>query len=203
VSDIHNIDFKQLTSPFAAGCDNQWLTQSELGQGVLTSALTSWLFDRGSLTSRLKDHCHDFSVVVLNSGAGAISAQEQLLFPAIEMPLHCREVLLLCDGIPQVYARSLIVKQALEHSAIGLKQLGNNSLGQVLFQAPQAQRGSIEVSQFSCQSSVATLARELNLSPTQPLWGRRSIFTLQQYPLLVSEMFLPGALAYQEEHHDH
>jgi len=198
VSDTYSFNLDQLTLPFPHGCDSQWLKESELSKPDLARPLASWLFDRDSLTTRLTSHCDVFSVVVLKSGAGEISPAEQLLFPDIAMPLNCREVLLLCNGIPQVYARSLIPHQAQEQSDIGLKKLGNNSLGQVLFQAPQAQRGPIEVSQFSLCSSIASFASQLNLTPTQPLWGRRSLFTLQQYPLLVCEIFLPGALAYQE-----
>lgn len=198
MSDTYSFNINQLTLPFPYGCNSQWLKESELGMPNLPRSLASWLFDRDSLTTRLTSHCDVFSVVVLNSGACDISPAEQLLFPDIEMPLNCREVLLLCDGVPQVYARSLIPSQALEQSDIGLKKLGNNSLGQVLFQAPQAQRGPIEVSQFNQCSSIANLASQLNLTPTQSLWGRRSLFTLQHYPLLVSEIFLPSALAYQE-----
>ena len=69
MSDIHNVDFKQLTPPCAAGCDNQWLTQSELGQGKLTPALTSWLFDRGSLITRLKDYCQNIGTRCYASGS--------------------------------------------------------------------------------------------------------------------------------------
>jgi chorismate--pyruvate lyase len=202
VSHIYKFSAEQLTLPFRGGCTNHWLNESELFKlgplPELTPALSSWLFDRGSLTTRLTGHCDEFSVVVLNSGDATISAQEQQLFSDVTMPLNCREVLLLCDGIPQVYARSLIPSQALEQSNLGLRQLGNNSLGQILFQTPHAQRGVIEVARFDRQSSVAKLAEQLNLTVSHDLWGRRSLFTLQQCSLLVSEIFLPGALAYQE-----
>lgn len=104
---------------------------------------------------------------------------------------------MVCDGIPQVYARSLIPDNTLDATNIGLKELGNDSLGHILFQAPHAQRGAIETASFDSESTIAQLANQLNLPVCHDLWGRRSLFNLQQYPLLVSEVFLPGALAYQ------
>lgn len=195
---IYPFNLNQLTLPFKKGCDNQWLSETSPQCQQLSPTLSNWLFDRGSLTARLKQQAKDFSVVILRSASCTISPQEQLLFPDCGMPLSCREVLLVCDGIPQVYARSLIPNNTLDSSEIGLKQLGNNSLGQILFQAPHAQRGAIEVTRFEPHSSMALFAEQLELPVNHDLWGRRSLFNLRQYPLLVSEVFLPGSRAYQE-----
>jgi chorismate lyase len=198
VTHINTFNIDQLALPFAKGCDNHWFSATDRPCQDLSPVLSSWLFDRGSLTARLKQHCNDFTVIVLNSGRGTISALERLLFPDTKMPLNCREVLLVCDGIPQVYARSLIPDITLESNEMGLKQLGNNSLGQILFQAPHAHRGEIEATSFDKKSTIARLANQLDLPMSHDLWGRRSLFNLQQYPLLVSEVFLPGSFAYHE-----
>jgi chorismate--pyruvate lyase len=53
------------------------------------------------------------------------------------------------------------------------------------------------VATFDFNSSVGQLARNLQLTMTDKLWGRRSIFMLYNKPLMVSEVFLPGAFSYQ------
>lgn len=198
VTPLYLFNNNQLTPPFAHGCDLSWLSEDQINTQQINSTLNNWLFDRGSLTTRLKQQCQHFEVIVLNAATGILSPQEQHLFKDASLTINFREVLLVCDGVPQVYARSLIPDNTIDSSNVGLRELGNNSLGQILFQAPHAKRGAIEVTSFNQQSSLATLSKELGMPVTHDLWGRRSLFTLQQYPLLVSEVFLPGALAYQE-----
>ena len=187
-----------LTPPFQGGCHNQWFDPSSIQYQQIALGLKHWLFDRGSLTSRLKNHCQEFSVVVLNNELIHLSTTEKSLFSAAELSINCREVLLVCDGIPQVYARSLIPVDTMLSTNVGLNELGNNSLGQILFQASHAHRCVFEATCFQPGSTIHRLSGELGLNTNQELWGRRSLFTLTQYPLLVSEIFLPGSLAYQE-----
>jgi chorismate--pyruvate lyase len=78
-----------------------------------------------------------------------------------------------------------------------LANLGTQSLGQVLFNNPSLQRETIEIASFDLNSSVAKLAQQLNLANQEELWGRRSVFVLENKPLMVAEVFLPDAIAYQ------
>ena len=109
-----------------------------------------------------------------------------------------REVLLYCDEVPQVFARSLLPLSSLTGEQQQLAHLGTQSLGQVLFNHPDLVRKKIEVAAFDQQSSVAKIAEHLSLKVLQPMWGRRSVFVLDAKPLMVAEVFLPGAFAYQE-----
>ncbi|MFB0999733.1 MAG: chorismate lyase, partial [Colwellia sp.] len=43
------------------------------------------------------------------------------------------------------------------------------------------------------------LALQLELPPRKELWGRRSTFMLHDKPLMVAEVFLPNAFAYQPD----
>jgi chorismate--pyruvate lyase len=117
-----------------------------------------------------------------------------------------REVILYCDNVPQVFARSLLPLTSLTGKEQALASLGEQPLGQVLFNNASLRRQRLEVSSFNGDSSVAILAKDLfNKSHTQyssellmpMLWGRRSIFMLENKPLMVAEVFLPEAFAYQ------
>ena len=169
----------------------------------LPDNLKSWLLDPDSLTARLKSHCHEFRVELLGQKIEDCQESEAVgLIPSGDKVL-VREVLLFCDEKPQVFARSLLPIASLTGAEQALANLGTQSLGQVLFNNPSLERQTIEVAEFDSTSSVGKLSNQLQISPqhftsTEALWGRRSIFVLESKPLMVAEVFLPGAFAYQE-----
>ncbi|PCI59503.1 MAG: chorismate--pyruvate lyase [Gammaproteobacteria bacterium] len=173
----------------------QWQTQP---QENLTNTLTDWLFDPSSLTARLKSHCQSFRVEVVgqqlqtcqvDEANSAIKTGEQVLV---------REVVLYCDEQPQVFARSLLPLKSLTGEEQQLAHLGTQPLGQVLFNNPQLERQSIEVESFDHNSAVSKFSATLGLTPEHNLWGRRSLFVLNKKPIMVAEVFLPNAFAYQD-----
>ncbi|MDO6425426.1 chorismate lyase [Thalassotalea sp. 1_MG-2023] len=164
----------------------------------LTPQLRDWLLDPGSLTQRLKQHCKQFKVQVLGQKIEPCSALEANVDIVAGEEVLVREVLLWCDNVPQVFARSLLPLKSLTGDEQKLAQLGTQSLGHVLFTNPKLQRKQIEVACFDSSTKVAQLARSYQLFSELPMWGRRSIFLVEQKPLMVAEVFLPQAFAYQQ-----
>ena len=166
---------------------------------TLPISLRDWLLDPSSLTARLKCHGQPFRVEVLGQCIQACDAAEANDDISAGEQVLVREVLLYCDDIPQVFARSLLPLSSLTGAQQELAHLGTQSLGQVLFNHPDLLRKKIEVAVFDQDSSVANLANYLALKNTpQALWGRRSVFVLDDKPLMVAEIFLPNAIAYQK-----
>jgi chorismate--pyruvate lyase len=95
-----------------------------------------------------------------------------------------REVLLMSNDSPLVYARSILPLDTLRGRYRRLRRLGRTPLGKVLFSDPSMTRGDMQFAQFR-------LGREKGAGGQLPIWGRRSIFYLVGKPLLVSEIFLP------------
>jgi chorismate--pyruvate lyase len=166
----------------------------------LNENLLSWLLDPSSLTTRLSQCCEHFRVEVLGQEIQACSVEESTTDIAAEEQVLVREVLLYCDDIPQVFARSLLPLKSLTGEEQKLAHLGNQSLGQVLFSNKDLYRKCIEISAFSQNSAVYKLANQLELPAQTELWGRRSTFMLHDKPLMVAEIFLPNAFAYQSIH---
>lgn len=165
----------------------------------LSDNLRNWLLDPSSLTARLKQHSQIFRVELLGQSIQACDPHEANDDILAGEQVLVREVLLYCDDVPQVFARSLLPLRSLTGEQQQLAHLGTQSLGQVLFNHPNLQRKKIEVAAFDAQSSVVQLANFLSLNTIQqPLWGRRSVFVLNEKPLMVAEVFLPGAVAYQQ-----
>jgi len=191
---------------FPVTLTGQWQSASDANLMLPPQPLKDWLLDEGSLTARLKAHCENFQVKVIGEQHQLCSAEEACNLIKVGEPILVREVILYCDNVPQVFARSLLPLTSLTGKEQALASLGEQPLGQVLFNNASLRRQRLEVSSFNDDSSVAILAKDLfNKSHTQysselfipMLWGRRSIFMLENKPLMVAEVFLPDAFAYQ------
>jgi len=165
----------------------------------LPAKLQHWLWDAGSLTDRLIDQCvSSFTVQVLTEGWQKPFYDESLI---LGMPRgeygFVRQVYLVCDGIPWVFARTVIPQSTLVGSVKGLTRLGNQSLGKVLFEKPGVIRGQLQVAKLTPGQVIYESARRDCIDVEQPIWGRRSIFFIKDKPLLVNEVFLPDATCYK------
>lgn len=137
------------------------------------------LFDTGSLTAQLIAISDgDFSVQVLWQGWRKMSQQEALLLGCSgnEKIAWCRDVVLKVQGKPRVYARTCMPKSTLTGNECQLKHWGSKSIGTYLFTHPHMRRGKM--------SAYRIPNNDLSLS-----WARRSVFYLQQKPILVTEAF--------------
>ncbi len=165
----------------------------------LPELLQDWLLDPCSLTARLKKHCGEFRVEVIGQNIEPCAHYEATGGVKTGQEVLIREVLLFCDDVPHVFARSILPLSSLTGNEKKLASLGNQSLGQVIFNHPNLQRNQIELATFDQASSAAKLAQHYNQECREDLWGRRSVFMLDNKPLIVAEVFLPEAIAYHKE----
>jgi chorismate--pyruvate lyase len=177
------------------------LASSTLWSADVTAAacsknLLDWLLDQDSLTKKLQALSANFQVQVRQQVT--ISRSKDLLSPYFsdENKILVREVLLVCDNKAVVFAQTEIPFSTLTDRQAKLAEIGTNSLGTFLFQDPSMKRDKIEVAQFPVYSAVHQLCTDLNQEVDFPLWGRRSLFYVNNKPLLVSEVFLPASGIY-------
>jgi chorismate--pyruvate lyase len=151
-----------------------------------------WLLDPASLTRRVQAVCAGrFRVEVLNQGYARPQRNEaRRLGMRAGSSAFVREVHLLCDERPWIYARTVIPRTTLTGPRRHLTRLKNRPLGAVLFADPTMERGPVEVVRLAPGDRLYPAV--LSAAGTAAIWGRRSVFTLAGYPLLVSEIFLPG-----------
>ena len=143
--------------------------------------LADWLLHTGSLTERIQASSSDFQVQLLGQASVPLQDDEQQALPSYSAHAwQVREVLLLADHRPWVYARS-VLPSALCDSRF--QQLGNQPLGQRIFNDDAFVRSEFTLAKVHID--------EANL------YARRSRFCLQQYDLLVAEVFLPDCPCYQ------
>ena len=150
----------------------------------------SWLLDRGSLTQRLiKASNGAFRVRKLHQSWQYPTPSEAACLGLKPRQLAMvREVELLCHNQPWVYARSVFPQATLTGRLRCLKKLDTRPLGALLFSEPSMRRTHFEVAALN----NADLANYFTSSSDRFSWGRRSLFFIDEKPLLVAEIFLPA-----------
>lgn len=180
----------------------RWQIHTPFARHGAPAELLDWLLDPSSLTRRLQACCCGaFHVLPLTqrwqrprlSEAQALGVQPRAI-------CFVREVHLLCDGQPWVFARTVIPVRTLSGPRRRLRQLGGKPLGAALFADPGMCRSAIEIAPLRPGQPLFDHA-SVRLDPqivrrvvqqTDAIWGRRSVFFLDGHPLLVNEIFLPG-----------
>jgi chorismate--pyruvate lyase len=158
--------------------------------------LASWLYDHNSLTKKLELQFNDFSVKLKQQVKTKPNEQLSAFFNK-ESNILVREVFLHCNNRPVVFAQTEIPFSTLSEQQAQLAEIGEHSLGNVLFQDPTMLRGQIEVTEFKKGSLFHQLADSLQQPTEHSLWARRSLFYLNNKPLLVTELFLPASGIYK------
>lgn len=153
-----------------------------------SSELRRLLNYRGSMTRLLKRR-HDSMVI-------------QLLKHQLDMPTHrecmqlglptkqralIREIIMLCDDKPYLFARLIMPTKLLKGSYRRLYRLGTTPIGKLLFRDPSVTRSPFQLTQFQ---SDDTILKPLSLAPSQ-CWGRESRFHLPYGDILMTEIYLP------------
>lgn len=154
-----------------------------------STSLQTWLLDNGSLTAKLiKLSRGEFRVEVLRQikARASLNEAQALGINPHELCL-IREVILRGHEQPWVFARSVFPLSSLTGSLRHLRKQGNRSLGTFLFSQPHLKRSPIALSLISRHHGYVPEA----LMGDKPAWGRRSIFSIDNKPMLVSEVFLP------------
>jgi chorismate lyase len=172
----------------------RWQPYRRYRRSEIPAALAVWLLDPASLTRRLQGLCAGtFRVRVLSQVRGRPRVDEaRVLGMRRGGVAFIRQVQLLCDEQPRVYARTVIPVSSLKGRLRRLARLGGRPLGAMLFADRGMRRGVVELARIRPGETLyADAVRDPR--PTQEaIWGRRSIFRLARKPLLVSEIFLPG-----------
>lgn len=161
--------------------DSRWISLRRPFQQVAPRRWRSWLTDSGSLTQRLIQQSQgEFRVEVVRQGWQRPTQSESCALGIRPRQFALiREVRLMGNNQPWVYARSVIPATTLTGRQRQLRMLGNRSLGTLLFSDPTMRRGPLQISQ-------------LRLADKSKVWARRSVFYLSEKPLLVCEVFLPA-----------
>jgi chorismate--pyruvate lyase len=164
--------------------------------------LGAWMRIPGSLSARIAAVSGRLAVRVLRQGPVTLQpAEAARLGCAAGAIAHGREVVLLADGVPVIYARSVLQPVHARGAWKAIRGLGTRALADMLFGLPAATRSEFEFVRFAPGSRWAAKVQRRWRDATGTDWGRRevwarcSVFTRRGAPLLVTECFAPAILA--------
>ncbi|MDO9103788.1 MAG: chorismate lyase [Methylovulum sp.] len=169
-----------------------WQENRQGTRHKLPATLQSWVYESGSLTQRLRrSYGHAVAVdVLLQQWACPFLSERTLLKQPEHRYCLIREVLLHADGQPLILARTIIPANTIKVARSNLSQLGTRPLGEVIFACPELERSAMGIALV--KPSLWTPAVGTAAAINQPVWGRRTVYTIMSKTMLVSEFFLPG-----------
>ncbi len=153
-----------------------------------------WLQAPGSLTARLRRH-GQVTVRVIRQGQARLWPHEQGALGMCHG--HVREVLLLIDGRPAVWARSVAALRSVKGPWRAIKGLGSRPLAELLFERRHVLRTPLVGARLHRHSPQwGELCQAWAQTPgaggdAPPQWARHSVFERHGQPLQVLEAFAP------------
>ena len=179
------------------------------------STWSEWLCHPTSMTKKFKKHCQRFRVRILYEGFNYAypSEMRQLGFTKRQY-VWIRETQLFGDGKLWMFARAAMPMTTLTGSELRLKFLGEHPLGHFIFTHRQMPRSSFEFAKINenhhfympsvyVEDKVGnTVSQDYLQQHENPhenpkvLLGRRSMFYLNNKPLLLTEIFAKDFLLY-------
>lgn len=159
----------------------------------LPGELIPWVIDTDSLTQRLRALCgRDFRVALREQRwQRPLPAERAALGLRDRAYALVRQVHLLCGSRQLVFARTVMPSATLQGARRRFAHLGNRPLGAMLFSDRGILRGELEVAHIEPGHRLHSAATR-GVRGEAGIWGRRSVFLVEGYPLLVSEIFLPA-----------
>ncbi len=178
------------------GLGAHWMSQEALLKMPISSELARLIVRAGSLTESLRAvSSSSFSVQVLRQETRSLSEFSDHLLADRSGSGLLREVYLVSDGRPAVFAQTLVPGGTLRAHP-WLAGLGDEPLGQQLFAHPDLERRPFD---YACLTQADQLAQQalagLGKAAAFPdeLWARRRLFLLSGHPVSVNEVFFPAA----------
>jgi chorismate--pyruvate lyase len=153
----------------------------------ISPRLQAWLTAPGSLTARLRAH-GVVEVKVQRQGSQRLWPQERRALACRSG--HVREVVLLLDGVPVVWARSATSHQGLHGAWKALTGLGTRPLAELLFQRRHVCREPLLIHRLAGHGRADCRLRK-TWSQAHPHWARSSVFWHRGQALQVMESFAP------------
>lgn len=166
---------KQQTAP--------WCRLDELDAERIDNGLRELIVEAGSLTRTLRRRCN-----------GAFRLRLLGEHKTTDGAASVREVVMLCDRTPWVFAQTVMPEETLASNA-WLRGLGEQPLGDTLFERPGVERSGLQFRSLVAGEVLfdRAVTRTGLTAPPASLWARRSVIMLGSHRLTVNEVFLPGA----------
>ena len=152
-----------------------WISFEKMTILLANENIKSWLIEQGPITKRIKSE-ESFKLNLIKDEISAVDDSEKKFLEESSDKIKVREVILMGNNIPRVYAKSLIPIRTIENGFSRLGELGTKPLGDILFEKEIFKKTNVVYAQFQDQDSI--------------FWGRKTKYIVKNMPLSVMEVFL-------------
>ena len=155
--------------------NSSWMTYKEMINQVKNDSIKSWLSESGPITKRISAN-ENFELNLLRDEIDEVDETEKKYLGNSIGDIKVREVLLLGNKVPKVYAKSLIPVKTIKKGFSKLGSLGTKPLGDILFEKNIFNKIDVMYSSFIHEDSI--------------FWGRKTKYLVKNLPFSVMEIFL-------------
>ena len=153
---------------------------SWLGSPAIKGHEFSWITEEGSLTERLKKEFNDVKVDVIYEGLASEKETD-----------YIREVIIKSCDKPMIFAQTRVKMIDLDSAWSCLKELGQQSLANILFKDPKIFRHSLLYRSCDSDDILYRRLKSLGYIHEEILWIRKSKWEKDGKILSLTEAFLP------------
>lgn len=153
---------------------------SWLGSPTIKGHEFSWITEEGSLTERLKKEFNDVKVDVIYEGLASEKETD-----------YIREVIIKSCDKPMIFAQTRVKMIDLDSAWSCLKELGQQSLANILFKDPKIFRHSLLYRLCDSDDILYRRLKSLGYIHEEILWIRKSKWEKDGKILSLTEAFLP------------
>jgi chorismate-pyruvate lyase len=153
---------------------------SWLGSPAIKGHEFSWVTEEGSLTERLKKEFNDVKVDVIYEGLASEKETD-----------YIREVIIKSCDKPMIFAQTRVKMIDLDSAWSCLKELGQQSLANILFKDPKIFRHSLLYRLCDSDDILYRRLKSLGYIHEEILWIRKSKWEKDGKILSLTEAFLP------------
>jgi len=154
---------------------SSWISYHEMNDELHNKYIKSWLLEDGPITEKIKSS-EVFKLNLLIDEIDKVEDSEADFLGENLGMIKTREVILMGNDEPKVFARSLIPLVTIEKGFARLGELGTRPLGDILFEKEIFKRTKIVFAKFRNDKKL--------------FWGRKSKYIVNNHPLSVMEVFL-------------
>ncbi len=165
----------------------------------LSTKECAWMTEPYELATAMRRVCRELQVKICYQGM-ALCYDDELQRLGIQTVEHfVREVFLEGDAVPFCFARTVIPVHTYQHYKEQFDGLEDRLLGKTLLY-PQSNRVRRSQFEYAVVEVNHPYFLKCAVDRAEKLGARRSVFYLEEhYPLLITEIFLPGIPFYQPE----
>ena len=130
-----------------------WSSFTSLKDEIKDEIIASWLLENGPITKRIKNN-GTFQLNVIQDKLSTISADDKKFINTNSEEIKKREVTLLCNDIPIVFAQTIIPVETIEKGFDGMGNLGTKPLEDILLEKGTLLKDRIGYASFGDQKST-------------------------------------------------